>query len=345
MSSSRKQEERNEKVIRGLLKLPPNRKCINCNSLGPQYVCTNFWTFVCMTCSGIHREFTHRVKSVSMSKFTSQEVEALQNGGNQRAREMFLKDWDPQRERHPNNSNIEKVRQFIKEVYVDRKYAGGNNSDKHPKDMQNLTNHEDETRRASSYHSFSQSPPYDYQYEERRYGKHAPALTRKPGSDRGIYERKAFSFVSPSRLSDHVYEDGFTNDGFKSRASDFSVSSGGDPFRTGAQSPTFQRDTGFSSPSSETSRDISSIDVLHQKVNTFADPNAKRDGEQVQHLQVIYLYNSNISAFFWLKVKLTPQSPTLFFITAEFQNMNCIDSCYDCVIILIWVNLCCRGNI
>lgn len=29
------------------------------------------------------REFTHRVKSVSMSKFTSQEVEALQNGGNQ----------------------------------------------------------------------------------------------------------------------------------------------------------------------------------------------------------------------------------------------------------------------
>lgn len=156
--------------------------------------------------------------------------------------------------------------------------------------LQNLTNHEDETRRASSYHSFSQSPPYDYQYEERRYGKHALALTRKPGSDRGIYERKAFSFVSPSRLSDHVYEDGFTNEGFKSRASDYSVSSGGDPFRSGAQSPTFQRDIGFSSPSSETSRDISSIDVRHQKVNTFADLNAKRDEEQVQHLQVIYLF-------------------------------------------------------
>ena len=28
----------------------------------------------------ISREFTHRVKSVSMSKFTSQEVEVLQNG-------------------------------------------------------------------------------------------------------------------------------------------------------------------------------------------------------------------------------------------------------------------------
>lgn len=31
--SSKKEDERNEKVIRGLLKLPPNRKCINCNSL------------------------------------------------------------------------------------------------------------------------------------------------------------------------------------------------------------------------------------------------------------------------------------------------------------------------
>lgn len=31
--SGRKEEERNEKIIRGLLKLPPNRRCINCNSL------------------------------------------------------------------------------------------------------------------------------------------------------------------------------------------------------------------------------------------------------------------------------------------------------------------------
>ena len=74
------------------------------------------------------REFTHRVKSVSMAKFTTQEVEALQNGGNQvlsdflsmwkdgililvlltihcfqRAREMYLKDWDLQRQRLPDN--------------------------------------------------------------------------------------------------------------------------------------------------------------------------------------------------------------------------------------------------
>uniref|UniRef100_A0A0E0HHA2 Arf-GAP domain-containing protein n=1 Tax=Oryza nivara TaxID=4536 RepID=A0A0E0HHA2_ORYNI len=94
MGSRVKEEERNERAIRALLKLPGNRRCINCNSLGPQYVCTSFSTFVCVSCSGIHREFTHRVKSISMAKFTSQEVSALQEGGNERGKEIYLKHWD-----------------------------------------------------------------------------------------------------------------------------------------------------------------------------------------------------------------------------------------------------------
>ncbi|GAV87433.1 ArfGap domain-containing protein [Cephalotus follicularis] len=244
---SKREEERNEKIIRGLMKLPPNRRCINCNSLGPQYVCTNFWTFVCMTCSGIHREFTHRVKSVSMAKFTSQEVDAIQNGGNQRARETYLKNWDLERQRLPDSSNVDKIREFINSVYVNRRYAGGKTVEKPPRDVQNLRSHEAETRRASSYHSFSQSPPYDYQYEDRRHGKHTAVLTRKPGSDRGLYAGKISSFVySPGRSSEQ--DDRFANEGSVSRFSDYSVSSGGDPSKSGTVSPNFQKDIGFNSP-------------------------------------------------------------------------------------------------
>ncbi|ESQ36011.1 hypothetical protein EUTSA_v10007026mg [Eutrema salsugineum] len=245
---SKREEERNEKIIRGLMKLPPNRRCINCNSLGPQYVCTTFWTFVCMACSGIHREFTHRVKSVSMSKFTSQEVEVLQNGGNQRAREIYLKNWDHQRQRLPDNSNAERVREFIKNVYVQKKYAGANVTDKPPNDSQNHGSSEDVTRRANSYHSYSQSPPYDYQYEERRYGKVPLGFTGKSASVKGLHS-KASSFVySPGRFSDHMFDDHFANEGSAPRASDFSVSSGGDPFRSEIQSPNFQQEGGFRSP-------------------------------------------------------------------------------------------------
>lgn len=256
---SRKEEERNEKIIRGLMKLPPNRRCINCNSLGPQYVCTNFWTFVCITCSGIHREFTHRVKSVSMAKFSSQEVEALQKGGNQRAREIYLKDWDQQRQRLPDSSNVDRVREFIKNVYVDRRYAGGKTSDRPPRDLQSLKTHEDETRRASSYHSYSQSPPYDHQYEDRRYGKQGAGLTRKPGSDRGLYDGNISSFIySPGRLHDQMYEDRLSNEGSFSRASDSSD----------IQSPNSQKDVGFSRPSIRPSRHSSFDDGRRQTQRT-----------------------------------------------------------------------------
>lgn len=36
------------------------------------------------------REFTHRVKSISMAKFTSQEVHALQGGGNEVTLHRYL---------------------------------------------------------------------------------------------------------------------------------------------------------------------------------------------------------------------------------------------------------------
>ncbi|XVF56759.1 hypothetical protein PTKIN_Ptkin06aG0145700 [Pterospermum kingtungense] len=283
---SRREEERNEKIIRGLMKLPPNRRCINCNSLGPQYVCTNFWTFICMTCSGIHREFTHRVKSVSMSKFTSQEVEALQNGGNQRARDIYLKDWDLQRQRLPDSSNADKIREFIKSVYVDRKYAGEKTSDKPPRDMQSPRNNEDEIRRASSYHSYSQSPPYDYQYEDRRYGKQvAAALSRKPGSDRGLYMGKVSSFVhSPGRLSDQMSDDRFANEGSAPRVSGYSVSCGGDAFNFSG-SPNFQKDIGFATPTAQPPRDVSSEDTQHQVINLFVDPSSKKDAGGIPHPQ------------------------------------------------------------
>ncbi|KAL8138722.1 hypothetical protein V2J09_004723 [Rumex salicifolius] len=117
-------DDRNEKTIRYLLKLPQNRRCINCNSLGPQYVCTTFWTFICTNCSGVHREFTHRVKSVSMAKFSDEEVNALQAGGNERARETYLKTWDYGCNTLPRNSDTNKLREFIKHVYEDRRYTG-----------------------------------------------------------------------------------------------------------------------------------------------------------------------------------------------------------------------------
>ncbi|KAJ7973886.1 Arf GTPase activating protein [Quillaja saponaria] len=175
MANRLKEDEKNERIIRGLLKLQENRRCINCNSLGPQYVCTNFWTFVCTNCSGIHREFTHRVKSISMAKFTSQEVVSLQEGGNQRAKETYLKEWDLQRNSLPDSSNVDRLRDFIKHVYVDRRYSGERSLDKPPRAKMGDKEESYENRRIDTYQGGSRSPPYEDTYERRYSARSSPS--------------------------------------------------------------------------------------------------------------------------------------------------------------------------
>ncbi|XP_047072294.1 probable ADP-ribosylation factor GTPase-activating protein AGD14 [Lolium rigidum] len=270
-AASRKEEERNERIVRGLLKLPPNRRCINCNGIGPQYVCTSFWTFICISCSGIHREFTHRVKSVSMSKFTAQEVEALQKGGNQRARESFLKNFDTQQMQLPDSSNFNSLREFIRVVYVERRYAGVRSSDKPPRDNKQIQKpHEEEHRRSSSYHSFSQSPPNDYQYEERRSGKQPAMLTRKPGSDRGHDGKMSYRSTS---LQERMSEDQLANEIRELRTSDCSGSSVSDTVRTVPESPNFFDNGCSSAPFQQNQSDMLNSNGITQSQRTASTEN------------------------------------------------------------------------
>lgn len=51
---------------------------------------TDFNTFVCTACSGIHREFSHRVKSISLGTFTEQEVVGVRGGGNDANNKIYM---------------------------------------------------------------------------------------------------------------------------------------------------------------------------------------------------------------------------------------------------------------
>lgn len=78
---------------------------------------------MCQACAGVHRQFGHRVKSVSHGKFTDAEVSALQQGGNEVARRTYLAGWDVDRCPRPLSqfdSSTDAVVRFIKQVFVDR---------------------------------------------------------------------------------------------------------------------------------------------------------------------------------------------------------------------------------
>ncbi|WVZ77388.1 hypothetical protein U9M48_025259 [Paspalum notatum var. saurae] len=243
MASRVKEDERHERIIRGLLKLPANKRCINCNNLGPQYVCTNFWTFVCTNCSGAHREFTHRVKSVSMAKFTVQEVTALQEGGNERAREVFFKEWDPQRNAYPDSSNADKLRTFIKHVYVERRYTGERNTDRPPRAKDDKDEYS-ENRRSDGNWGGSRSPPNGSYSDRRSYSGQSDDRNsrysygdRSPGYDQNDYKKSPRHF--------EVVDD---RSGKTTPVQRFEDRRFSEPRKADSGSPDFQKEAGGSSP-------------------------------------------------------------------------------------------------
>ncbi|KAL9261691.1 putative ADP-ribosylation factor GTPase-activating protein AGD14 [Drosera capensis] len=271
MGSRFKEDEKNEKIIRGLLKLPANRRCINCNSLGPQYVCTTFATFVCTICSGIHREFTHRVKSVSMAKFTPQEVSSLQTGGNERAREIYFKEWDSQKNSSPDSNNVDRLRDFIKHVYVDRRHSGGaRSSEGSLRSQMGDKEAPSDNKRTDGYQSGSRSPPYEdtqeRRYSDRSSNRSSPSYGgRSPGNDLDSQQHNDYG-RSPVRggvVNDWRREDRFSN----GRKSESQRSFDGDP-KPGVKSPEHQKNNSISSsPVVRPVRDILGDNVIPLRIS------------------------------------------------------------------------------
>lgn len=273
MRSRMKEDEKNEKIIRGLLKLPQNKRCINCNNLGPQYVCTNFWTFICTNCSGIHREFCHRVKSISMAKFTSQEVSALQEGGNERAKDIYFKEWDPQRHSVLDSSNIDRLRDLIKHVYEDRRYTGERSTDRPPRAKPDNPN---ESSRGDSSRGDSRSPPYDDRFNERlgTTGRNDERNFRflqgekSPGYNQGDGKRNPRHFeVVDNRQREDRFGNGNQNRKFEDRRLPEVVKPEG-------SSPNRQKDFSTSSPPTvRPVKDILGGDMLQLRVGDLPKSN------------------------------------------------------------------------
>ena len=113
-ATNKKLEAKIEAKLKEITKRSENRKCMDCREKGPRYVVLNFNIFVCSSCSGIHREFQHRAVGVSMSKFTMEQVKALDEGGNKVAKKLWMSRWDANEFPEPDTHDIPKIREFIR---------------------------------------------------------------------------------------------------------------------------------------------------------------------------------------------------------------------------------------
>uniref|UniRef100_UPI0037E7CC82 arf-GAP domain and FG repeat-containing protein 1a isoform X2 n=1 Tax=Semicossyphus pulcher TaxID=241346 RepID=UPI0037E7CC82 len=123
-SAKRKQEEKHLKMLREMTSLPHNRKCFDCDQRGPTYANMTVGSFVCTSCSGILRGLNppHRVKSISMTTFTQQEIEFLQKHGNEVCKQIWLGLYDDRTSSIPDFREPQKVKEFLQEKYEKKRW-------------------------------------------------------------------------------------------------------------------------------------------------------------------------------------------------------------------------------
>ncbi|KAG7391982.1 hypothetical protein PHYPSEUDO_002688 [Phytophthora pseudosyringae] len=118
-----------EAALNALKKLEANKACVNCgnyNRFGHQNICEKVRTFVCSNCKSAHQSYSMRVKSVSMSNWTMDEVDALREqngGGNAVAVRVWFGRWDESQLRKPTKDDpLDYYKQFINRVYNDKAF-------------------------------------------------------------------------------------------------------------------------------------------------------------------------------------------------------------------------------
>ncbi|XP_026137911.1 arf-GAP domain and FG repeat-containing protein 1a isoform X2 [Carassius auratus] len=123
-NAKRKQEEKHLKMLREMTSLLPNRKCFDCDQRGPTYANMAVGSFVCTSCSGILRGLNppHRVKSISMTTFTQQEIEFLQKHGNEVCKRIWLGLYDDRNLAIPDFREPQKVKEFLQDKYEKKRW-------------------------------------------------------------------------------------------------------------------------------------------------------------------------------------------------------------------------------
>ena len=106
--------EKHKKMLRTMQRLPHNKYCMDCRERGPQYVCPfNFNHFCVHDSSGILREFSFRVKGISMSNFSPAEIKALK-AAETKMHESF--GWPKEKmSKSLSPATVSTIRKFIKD--------------------------------------------------------------------------------------------------------------------------------------------------------------------------------------------------------------------------------------
>uniref|UniRef100_A0A8C9Y7V5 ArfGAP with dual PH domains 2 n=1 Tax=Sander lucioperca TaxID=283035 RepID=A0A8C9Y7V5_SANLU len=119
--------ERNKKMLLELLKRPDNSRCADCGAPDPDWASYKLGVFVCLTCSGIHRSLSSRVKSIKLDFWEDELVEFMKSNGNASARALYEKAVPAYYYRPQENDCVVLREQWIRAKYERTEFTGETN--------------------------------------------------------------------------------------------------------------------------------------------------------------------------------------------------------------------------
>jgi len=111
-----------QRKLNKLLQDEDNKYCVDCDAKGPRWVSWNIGIFLCIRCAGIHRNLgvhISRVKSVNLDSWKPEQVVALEQMGNSRARAVYEANVPDNFRRPQTDSALETL---IRAKYEQKKY-------------------------------------------------------------------------------------------------------------------------------------------------------------------------------------------------------------------------------
>ena len=120
---SDREQHRLKQKLDVIRRQPENKRCADCQAVSVPYVNMTHGTFVCTRCAGLHREFGHSVKGISVSTFKPADIEAIR--GNAVDQQTYLPYWNEAvyKKAGPGQEETERAREFIRLKYEEKRWV------------------------------------------------------------------------------------------------------------------------------------------------------------------------------------------------------------------------------